>query len=161
MKKSRNNKTLILFLSGISLLVWGAVFDQLFDGSSPAAAAKGSSDVLEELPVRSIAAIESNFLDRLNGMRNPFQPYNKSKKRKRNPEIPIQKKTERMPSIIYRGYLGDARQPLAILETAKGQTEICAVGDSLGEYRIIKIGAGQIHLLAKSTASVLQLTSTK
>lgn len=162
MNKNRNNKILIIILAGISLIVWGAVFDQLFEGSSPEAAAKVNDDVLRtELPLSSIAVSDSSFLKKLSGIRNPFQPYSKPKKRKRNPRSLLRKKPKKLPPIFYRGYLHDAKQPLAIVEMVKGHTQICAVGDSLGSYRITQISASQIEVLSQGVQSVLQLSNTK
>lgn len=158
MKKNRHNKTLIIFLTGISLVIWGAVFDQLFNGNSSEATAKSSDDLLlPELPVRSIAVSDSSILNRLNGIRNPFQPY-RPKKRKRIPRSTLRKMPEKLPAIIYRGILDDIKQPLAIVEMADGATQICAVGDSLGNFRISKISPSQIHLLRQGAESVLKLT---
>ncbi len=157
MNKNRHNKTLIIFLAGISLLVWGAVFDQLLNGSASGATVKVSDDIqLSELPARSIALSDSSILSRLNGMRNPFQPY-RPKKRKRSPRSTLRKVTEKLPSIIYRGFLDDLQQPLAIIEMPDGTTQICAIGDTLENFRVVKISTSQIHLFRQGAESVLEL----
>lgn len=139
---SKQNKGFLLLLSVASLLVWGIILKQLFWGIT----FEPDQAVVEYRTATPPAVTpKNNYYDNFRKagepLRNPFRGAGNPHPKK----LPATKKTASQPQKIptpalsYVGYLEGHTGRLAILEGSKGQSFICAVGDSIDGMAVRKI----------------------
>jgi hypothetical protein len=161
MKQQNHNRWIILFLSSISLAVWGLILYQIISGISynPDRTLIHKKEDRTGFITMAPADYHDSLFNHLSNLRNPFQrPFpepdhkatTKSKKDQTQPiKIP--------PHIKYVGFIADTRGNLALLELSQGETLIGREGDIIQNIKLDKISKKSVRVMENGNMFILPL----
>lgn len=161
MKQHKHNRWIVLFLSSVSLAVWGLILYQIISGilNNHDQVFIYKKEHRTNIKTKVPAGYHDSIFNHTSNLRNPFQrPLPKSghkatKKIKKN-----QAQLNKMPPPIkYIGFITDARGTLALLEFSHGETLIGREGDIIQNIKLDKISNEAVQVREDENTFILPL----
>jgi hypothetical protein len=161
MKQHKHNRWIILFLSTVSLGVWGLIFYQIISGIShkPDQVFIYKKEDRTNIKTRIPAGYQDSLFNHTSNLRNPFQrPLPKSNQKATIKNIKEQVQHLKIPPPIkYIGFITDAKGNLALLEFSHGETLIGREGDIIQNIKLDKISKEAVQVMEDGNMFILPL----
>ncbi len=161
MKQHKHNRWIILFLSSVSLAVWGLILYQIISGIShkPDQIFIYKKEDRTNITTMSPAGYHDSLFNNTSNLRNPFQrPFPKSSQKANFKSIKEQVKHLKIPPHIkYVGFIADKRGNLALLEFSHGETIIGREGEIIQNIKLDKISKEAVQVMEDGNMFILPL----